>query len=212
MLDGVTWFKQSSIRIRRAGLEIHVDPQGVPDGASADFILLTHPHYENFSEEDIERIRSSDTVLIAPASMKKQLGMADHFLHPGDLLQLEKIVVLATPAYNIEKHYHPRDAGWLGYVFTVGGVTYYHAGDTDYLASMNGIRCDVAFLPCDGHYAMGPEDAARAAAACRASVVVPIKWGDTVGSREDAERVAELFSGEVRILERGIEPTLERPH
>lgn len=87
-------------------------------------------------------------------------------------------------------------------MFTVGEVTYYPAGHTDFLSSMNGIRCDVAFLPCDGHYTMDARDAARAAAACGASVVVPIHWGDTVGSVEDAREVAELFEGEVRILER----------
>ena len=31
MLDGVTWFKQSSIRIRRDGIEIQVDPWGVTE-------------------------------------------------------------------------------------------------------------------------------------------------------------------------------------
>ena len=203
MLDGVTWFRQSSIRVRRAGVEVHVDPVGIPDPrGEADFILLTHPHYDNFSEEDIARVRGPDTVVIAPATMKKQLHDADHFLRPGDLLQLESLDVLAVPAYNREKKFHPRESGWLGYVFTLGDVTYYHAGDTDFLDSMHGIRCDVAFLPCDGHYTMTAEDAARAAAACGASVVVPIHWGDAVGCREDAEEVAELFPGQVRILER----------
>ncbi len=70
---------------------------------------------------------------------------------------------------------------------------------------MLGIRCDVAFLPCDGHYTMSPEDAARAAEACGASVAVPIHWGDAVGSRRDAERLAQLFDGQVVILEREAE-------
>ncbi len=205
MLDGVTWFRQSAIRIRRVGLEVHVDPWGLTEESEADYILLTHPHYDNFSEEDIARVRGPETVLIAPASMKKQIHEADHLLRPGDLLQLEGLDVLAAPAYNREKKFHPRDSGWLGYVFTVEGVTYYHAGDTDFLESMLGIRCDVAFLPCDGHYTMSPEDAARAAEACGASVAVPIHWGDAVGSRRDAERLAQLFDGQVVILEREAE-------
>jgi L-ascorbate metabolism protein UlaG (beta-lactamase superfamily) len=67
---------------------------------------------------------------------------------------------------------------------------------------MFGIRCDVAFLPCGGHYTMGPEDAARAAAACAASAVVPIHWGEPHASLEDVERIRDLFDGEVHILER----------
>lgn len=205
ILDGVTWFRQSSVRIRRGGLEVHVDPWGVTDDGEADYVLLTHPHYDNFSEADIARIRGPETMVVAPASMKKQLLEPDHLLRPGDLLQLEGIDVLAVPAYNREKKFHPPERGWLGYVFTVGGVTYYHAGHTDFLDSMNQLRCDVAFLPCDGHYTMSPEEAARAAAACGAEVAVPIHWGDAVGSREDAELLARAFDGKVVILDRASE-------
>lgn len=202
MLDGVTWFRGSSIRIRRAGLEIHVDPIGVTDESPADYILLTHPHYDNFSERDIDRIRTDRTVVVAPATMKKLLGDADHFMRPGDLLQLDGLDVLAVPAHNVDKRFHRPEQGWLGYVFTLGEVTYYHAGDTDFLPSMFGIRCDVAFLPCGGHYTMGPEDAARAAAACAASVVVPIHWGEPHATREEVEVIRDLFDGQVLFLDR----------
>jgi len=202
LLDGITWFRGSSVRIRRAGLEIHVDPLGISEDSKADFILLTHPHYDNFSEDDIERVRTPDTVVVAPASMKKQLADADHFMRPGDMLQLDVFDVLAVPAHNLEKKFHTPEDGWLGYVFSLGGVTYYHAGDTDFLPSMEGIRCDVAFLPCGGHYTMGVEDAARAAEACGAETLVPIHWGEPHANLEDVERLNEIFSGNVVILER----------
>jgi L-ascorbate metabolism protein UlaG (beta-lactamase superfamily) len=202
MLEGITWFRGSSVRIRRAGLEIHVDPIGVTGDSRADLILLTHPHYDNFSESDIDRVRSPRTVVVAPASMKKLLDDADHFMRPGDMLQLEGLDILAVPAHNLEKRFHRPEQGWLGYVFTVGGVTYYHAGDTDFLPSMSGIRCDVVFLPCGGHYTMGPRDAARAAEACGASVVVPIHFGEPHGTREEVEAIRDLFQGEVHFLER----------
>jgi L-ascorbate metabolism protein UlaG (beta-lactamase superfamily) len=202
LLDGVTWFRGSSVRIRRDGFEIHVDPHRVTDKSAADVVLLTHPHYDNFSEADIARVRSSDTILVAPASMKKLIVDADHFMRPGDLLQLEGVDILAAPAHNVDKKFHTSEQGWLGYVFTVGEVTYYHAGDTDFLPSMSGIRCDVAFLPCGGYYTMGIEGAAKAAAACGARVVVPIHWGEPHGTREEVQRLADLFSGEVRLLDR----------
>jgi L-ascorbate metabolism protein UlaG (beta-lactamase superfamily) len=174
----------------------------VSDHTHADYVLLTHPHFDIFSEEDIARVRSPHTVVIAPASMKKQIESADHFLRPGDLLQLQGIDVLAVPAYNMEKRFHPQGNEWLGYVFTVGDVTYYHAGDTDYLDSMKDIHCDVAFLPCGGHYTMGPEEAARAARDCGAKVVVPIHWGDAASSRNDALKLAALAPSQVHLLER----------
>src|SRR5688572_1228657 len=199
---GVSWFRGSSVRIRRGDREIVVDPYAISEESTADYVLLTHPHYDNFSEADIARVRGPHTVVIAPATMKKQLENADHFLRPGDMLQLDGLDLLAMPAHNVDKKFHPAENGWLGYVFTVDGVTYYHAGDTDYLDSMATIRCDVAFLPCDGHYTMGAEDAARAASACRASVLVPVHWGASWGSPEDGERMASGGPGEVKVLPR----------
>ena len=202
VLDQVTWFRGTSVRIRRAGLEIHIDPIGVTDNSRADYILLTHPHYDNFSEADIDRVRTEQTVVVAPASMKKLLADADHFMRPGDMLQFDGLDVLAVPAHNVVKRFHPPEKGWLGYVFTLGNVTYYHAGDTDFLPSMFGIRCDVAFLPSGGHYTMGPAEVARAAAACATSTLVPIHWGEPHTDREEVEKIRDNFRGEVRILER----------
>ena len=142
-LEGITWFRGSSVRIRRAGLEIHVDPIHVSADSQADIILLTHPHYDNFSEEDIARVRTPETLIIAPSTMKKQVSDADHFMRPGDMLQLDGFDLLAVPAHNVEKKFHTPQDGWLGYVFSVGDTTFYHAGDTDFLLSMFGIRCDV---------------------------------------------------------------------
>lgn len=201
-LEGITWFRGSSIRIRRMGLEVHVDPLGVDEDSEADFVLLTHPHFDNFSEDDIARVRGEGTVLIAPSSMKKQLDQADHLMRPGDMLQLDGFDVLAVPAHNVDKKFHTSDQGWLGYVFTVGDTTFYHAGDTDFLPSMSGIRCDIAFLPVGGHYTMGVEDAARAGEACGAQIIVPIHWGDAHGTDADVARLRELFSREVHVLDR----------
>jgi L-ascorbate metabolism protein UlaG (beta-lactamase superfamily) len=134
--------------------------------------------------------------------MKKQLADADHFMRPGDMLQLDGFDILAVPAHNVDKKFHTSEDGWVGYVFTLGDTTYYHAGDTDFLPSMFGIRCDVAFLPCGGHYTMGVEDAARAGDACRAEVIVPIHWGEPHGTLEDLKRLTDLFPREVRILEK----------
>lgn len=201
-LEGITWFRGSSVRIRQGGQEVHVDPLGIDEDSVADFVLLTHPHYDNFSEDDIARVRGDRTVLIAPTSMKKQLDDADHFMRPGDMLQLEGFDVLAVPAHNVEKKFHTPQQGWLGYVFSVGGVTFYHAGDTDFLPAMHGIRCDVAFLPVGGHYTMGIEDAARAGDACGAETIIPIHWGEPHGTADDIEELKRLFPRNVHVLER----------
>jgi len=201
-LSGVTWFRHSSIRIRRGGVEIHVDPFGITERARADFILLTHPHYDNFSEEDIAKVRGPDTVLIAPASMRKQLEDVDHLLRPGDMVQLGQVQILAVPAHNLSRKFHPPDSGWLGYVFTVDDLTYFHCGHSDPLEAMAGIRCDVAFVPCCSDYTMSAQDAVTVAEACQASTLVPLHWEDDPDGRTEVARMAEVFSGTVEVLPR----------
>ena len=49
---------------------------------------------------------------------------------------------------------------------------------------------------------MGVEDAAKAAEACGAETMVPIHWGEPHGDLEEVERLKDLFSGTVRILDR----------
>lgn len=201
-LEGVTWFRHSSIRVRRGGMEVHVDPWGVRGENHADYVLLTHPHFDNFSEEDIAKIRGPDTVVIAPSSMRRQLGDVDHLLRPGDLIQMDGIDILAVPAHNRQRRFHPPDSGWLGYVFSLDGVTYYHTGHTDFLEAMRGIRCEVVFVPCASDYTMDFRDALRTAAASGASILVPIHWGDHGVPFDQVLDAREEFSGEVRVLHR----------
>jgi len=100
----VSWFRGSSIRIRRSGREVQVDPWGLTESSVADYILLTHPHYDNFSEADIACVREPGTVVIAPTTMKKQLEDADHFLRPGDMLQFEGLDGLGRRMPDLPRH------------------------------------------------------------------------------------------------------------
>ena len=66
---------------------------------------------------------------------------------------------------------------------------------------MMSVRCDVAFLPVDGHYTMNAADAARAGIFCGAQVVVPIRWSDGP-TADEAQRLAEAEDLNVELLER----------
>ena len=127
LLDGITWFGGPSVQIRRDRVEVRVDPIGLTEDPAADPVLLAHPHYDNFSEDDIVRMQTYDTLSVAPAPMKKVLVDVDHVLHPDDMLQLDGFDILAAPAYNVDRKFHAPERGWLGYVFTTRQTTYYHA-------------------------------------------------------------------------------------
>ena len=59
MTDNITVFIQNSIRITDGDRRIYIDPfqmKGEPH--DADYILITHDHYDHFSPEDIEKVNT----------------------------------------------------------------------------------------------------------------------------------------------------------
>jgi L-ascorbate metabolism protein UlaG (beta-lactamase superfamily) len=122
-------------------------------------------------------------------------------IEPGQRIDLGNgVIVEAYPAYNVDKDFHPKANGWVGYVVEVGGRRVYIAGDTDRIPEMKGIRCDVAFLPVGGTYTMTAEQAAAAAKDISPKLAVPMHWGNIVGTRADAERFVELCECEARLM------------
>ncbi len=199
MLENVHWLGHASIKITGKKV-VYIDPYQIAGGEKADIILITHDHYDHLSMEDIEKIRSNETVIVVPASASEAIEGEVKTMNPGDRLNLEDVEIQAVPAYNIDKQFHPREASHLGYIVKIDGVAYYHAGDTDFIPEMDGIDADVAFLPVGGTYTMNAEEAARAAKALGIKIVVPIHWGAIVGSQTDAEQFGQMCDCDVRIL------------
>ena len=113
------------------------------------------------------------------------------------------INVYATAAYNINKRFHAKELGHVGYVVDLDGVKVYHAGDCDAFPHMRDITCDIALLPVSGTYVMDPLEAVDACNLLQPQVAIPMHWGDpdVVGTREDAEKFAELAPCEVVVLD-----------
>jgi len=169
-------------------------------GRPPDLILISHEHFDHCSPEDINRLRQPDTVIIgSPAAAAKIKGA--QAMRPGERLSVKGVEIEAVPAYNINKRFHPREAGGLGFILTIEGERLYFAGDTDFIPEMKEIRCDIALLPVSGTYVMTAEEAAQAAAAIRPKVAIPMHYGAGVaGSEADAERFRSLYPGTVVIL------------
>ena len=193
MLSHVKWLGHSGIQITGSRV-VYVDPYHIGSTETADLILITHAHYDHFSPEDIQKISGDDTILIA--SFDASTGSYPNFrrVAAGDQIELNGVEIKAVPSYNIGKAYHPRHQGNVGYVFKVDGITYYHAGDTDYIPEMTSIRADVVFLPVSGTFTMTAHEAVQAAEAIQPRVAVPIHWGSVAGSRDDADLFVQLCS------------------
>lgn len=166
---------------------VYIDPYGLKQTDKADVVLVTHGHHDHCSLEDIKKISTDDTIVIASEGCSIR-GNIRH-MKPGDKIEAKGIEVAAVPAYNIGKPFHPKERGDLGYIIKIDGKRIYHAGDTDLIPEIRSIKCDIAILPVSGIYVMNPEEAAKAADLINPSLVaMPMHYGSgIVGTKEDAE-------------------------
>ena len=75
MINNIEVFTQNSIRIKAEGKTIYADPYQMKDAPhDADYIFITHDHYDHYSPEDIEKVRNSGTVLVVPEKMSDKIA------------------------------------------------------------------------------------------------------------------------------------------
>ena len=189
--------RHSSIRI--AGEKVlYFDPWEVKEAHDADFIFVTHEHYDHFSPADIARLAKPGTVLIAPASMEaaaRACGLALLAVEPGKDYEAQSIRFSAVPAYNIvNTQFHAKERQWCGYAVTMAGETFYVAGDSDFIPEMEAVKCDTLLLPVGGTYTMAAAEAAACAKAVQPKVAIPTHYGCITGTKQDGERFKALLA------------------
>ena len=73
MTENIHVFTQNSIRVTAGTRKIYIDPfQMREEPRDADFILITHDHYDHFSPEDIEKVAAGGTILVVPGKMAQK--------------------------------------------------------------------------------------------------------------------------------------------
>lgn len=109
-----------------------------------------------------------------------------------------------VPAYNINKTFHPKANGWLGFIIDFNGTKLYHTGDSDLIPEMKTFKTDVALLPVSGTFVMTPQEAVEAALILKPEVAIPMHYGEVVGDIKDARAFKKGLEGkiEVKILEK----------
>ena len=214
-LENVRVFTQSAIRIEgAAGTVAYFDPFSLTDAEAAhdaDYVLITHAHYDHLSPEDYARVADEKAVVVAPASMTGEvagLGAADaRLMSAGEKIELPGLCVEAVPAYNVEPErlgMHPRENGWLGYVVTLDGepTRYYVSGDTDQNADNETVSCDVALVPIGGTYTSDPRQAAAFVNALRPRAAVPTHYGSIVGTYANFDAFAAAVDPAIEVVKK----------
>ena len=189
MLEGIHWLGHASFRIGADNMTVYIDPWKLTAPVPADLVLVTHAHSDHLSPGDISKVACEDTVIVCPESCASKLAGDIRVIAPGDSLVVPGARVEVVYAYNTNKPNHPRGAGFVGYILEVGGRRIYHAGDTDLIPEMDDVPCDVALLPIGGTYTMNAAEAARAAQRIKPGYVVPMHWGDIVGTMQDVATI-----------------------
>jgi L-ascorbate metabolism protein UlaG (beta-lactamase superfamily) len=200
----IKWLGHSGFFIKNSRV-IYIDPYNIKEGMEkADIILITHSHYDHCSVADINKIVQEGTKILLTADSQSKITRFDvpikiEIVEPGKELDIGDVKISTIPAYNTDKHFHPQNEGWVGYVLKINNLIIYHAGDTDLIPEMQKLtgykqpgKEFVALLPIGGRFTMNVEEAAEAAKLIKPTIVIPMHYGSIVGTNEDALEFKEL--------------------
>jgi L-ascorbate metabolism protein UlaG (beta-lactamase superfamily) len=191
-------------------LRIAFDPYDIKEEQPVDYIFVSHQHFDHCDPVSIRKLLKNSTRVIAPACCEQELsefGQQLELLKDKEKHKLKQCIYWALPAYNVNKFrtpnevFHPKDMGGVGFVVEVDGFRMYHAGDTDRIPEMDGLKkLDLAFLPISGTFVMTLEEAIEAAQILKPKMVVPMHFGKLLGSVGDANRYHNMLRDLIPVM------------
>lgn len=204
MMDKITLNYHASIRMEKEGKVIYFDPFKIGNASSdADYIFITHSHYDHYSEADIKKVMKNDTKFIVTSDLENKvtsLGVSKDnitVVYPNEKYDIDGIKFDTIPSYNTNKTYHKKSYNWVGYNAQIDGVKYYVVGDSDITDEMKKVNCDVIFIPVGGTYTMTDSEAIEVVNEMKPKYAVPIHYGE-VGSSNNAEKFINGLSEDIK--------------
>lgn len=177
---------------------IYFDPYDIKDELhDADYIFITHDHYDHYDEKSIEKIRKDTTKIIVPLCLKDKEHnlLVDGYRMYG----IDDIKFNTIPSYNINKDYHPREKYYVGYNILLDDKYYYIMGDTDSTPEALQVKCDVCFVPIGGTFTMDYIEASKLINKIKPKKVIPIHYGKIVGDLSLGEKFKELIDNDIEV-------------
>jgi L-ascorbate metabolism protein UlaG (beta-lactamase superfamily) len=209
----ITWLGHDGFKIQEGSETLVIDPFKLKSAQKADYLLISHEHFDHCNPEDLNKVVKEGTKIVASKDCKEALSQVSpkgevKYVKPGDSVKLGNFEVRAVPAYNVNKFrepgkpFHPKADDKVGYVIrTKSGVSIYHTGDTDSIPEMSDLRPDIALIPVSGTYVMTVDEALEATGRIKPKIAIPMHWGTIVGSKDNAEQFKKEAKVRVEILE-----------
>ncbi|MGI0046226.1 MAG: MBL fold metallo-hydrolase [Nitrosotalea sp.] len=193
----ISWLGHDAFLLEKES-RIIIDPYRISKPLDVDMILVSHEHFDHMSLEDVKKVSSNKTTIVAAKEcISKLTGIACKEkigLSPGQEKTINGIKLKAIPAYNIDKinpdtkkPFHPKEDNKIGFLIDIHGTTIYHTGDSDLIAEMSNLQPDVLLVPVSGTYVMNASEAAQAVDVIKPKIAVPMHYGAIVGSLQDAQ-------------------------
>lgn len=195
-------FSQSSIKIVSNKI-YYFDPYKIDNKMSdADYIFITHDHYDHFDLSSINNIINESTMLIIPACLEdrvKTITSKYIIVYPSKEYEVDKIHFNTVPSYNVDKNYHLKDMNYVGYIVNIKNNKVYVMGDTDVVDEIKDISCDVCFVPIGGTYTMNYKEASNYINMIKPKEVIPIHYGSIVGNKDLGLKFSKLVSSNINV-------------
>jgi L-ascorbate metabolism protein UlaG (beta-lactamase superfamily) len=208
MAVDITWLGHSCFSIRSGKFKLLVDPflddsptaSVKSEDVAADFILLTHGHFDHVNDAVAIATRTDATVVanFEIANWLKAQGVAEEkvvAMNIGGGIDLPFGRVKMTPALHSSGLPDGSCGGSAGgFLLQLGTRRIYLAGDTGLMFDMKFIGIgglDLAVLPIGDIFTMGPDDSLEAIKLLNPKRVIPCHYNTWPPIEQDAEAWAD---------------------
>ena len=159
---------------------IYFDPYDITDEShDADYIFITHDHYDHYDEESINKIKKDDTKIILPKCLSSKEN--NLIVEPNKEYKIDDISFKTIPSYNLGKTFHPKEKEYVGFNVLLNGKKYYIMGDTDVVPEALEVETDICFVPIGGKFTMDVDEAIEYVNKIKPKKVIPIHYGKIIG-------------------------------
>ncbi len=187
----------ASIRLEDEKI-IYFDPYDIKEELhDADYIFITHDHYDHYDEKAIEKVKNNQTKIIVPECLKEKENYL--VVEPNKEYQIDNLSFQTIRAYNTKVDYHPREKNYLGYNLLLNNSYYYIMGDTNRTPEADMVKTDVCFVPIGGTYTMDKDEAASYINDLNPKEAIPIHYGKIVGKLSLGEEFKNKVNNNIKV-------------